>query len=45
MMGVVELCLDALEIRNWISEGLMLIRSDISKEAFSDFTLYEAWRV
>ncbi|MFU6375384.1 hypothetical protein ACM792_09370 [Metapseudomonas otitidis] len=40
MMGVVELCLDALEIRNWISEKLMLIRSDISKEAFSDISHY-----
>lgn len=37
MMGVVEVCLDALEIRNWISEKLMLIRSDISKEAFLIF--------
>ncbi|WP_139233665.1 hypothetical protein [Metapseudomonas otitidis] len=39
-MGVVEVCLDALEIRNWISEKLMLIRSDISKEAFSDISHY-----
>lgn len=40
-MGV-EVCLDVLEIRKWIFGKLMLICSDISKEAFSDISHYMA---